>query len=256
MEFDPGLAVATLAVTTLAVVADGTLDDFASIQNCTPFSLGVQVGSGDASYSFVGNQDLAQYLTVAVKDGVLSITAAGLPSGQSVDPIAVIVSAPSSTSLSSILASGQGDISVLPGLASSESLTITSSGQGDVTGLFNVTGELTIDSSGQGQLDIGGQIGSLAITSSGQGDVDVFGVQGPAKVDITGQGDTFISGTKDLSITGSNEGMGDLNYEGGSCSVPNSFFGTNCIKSSGQSPPTPTLPTASGLSVYSASYSC
>lgn len=216
----------------------------------------MQVGSGDASYSFVGNQDLAKYLTVQTTNGVLSITATGLPSGESVTPIAVIVSAPSSTSLSSIVASGQGDVSVLPGLASSESLTITSSGQGDVTGLFNVTNELTIDSSGQGDIDVGGQIGSLAITGSGQGDVSVFGVQGPATVDITGQGDTFISGTNGLSITGSNEGMGDLSYEGGECSVPNGFFSSNCVKSSGASPPNPTLPDPTGRSIYSASYSC
>merc|ERR1712216_725374 len=110
-----------------------------------------------------------------------------------------------------------GDVSVLPGLASSESLTITSTGQGEI--------------------DVGGQIGSLAITGSGQGDVSVFGVQGPATVDITGQGDTFISGTNGLSITGSNEGMGDLSYEGGKCSVPNGFFSSNCVKSSGASPP-------------------
>merc|ERR1712216_865045 len=127
-----------------------------------------------------------------------------------------------------------GDVSVLPGLASSESLTITSSGQGDVTGLFNVTNELTIDSSGQGEIDVGGQIGSLAIT-------------------ITGQGDTFISGTNGLSITGSNEGMGDLSYEGGECSVPNGFFSSNGVKSSGASPPNPTLPDATGRSIYSAS---
>ncbi len=237
-------------------VADGTLDAFTSIENCTPFSMGVQVGSGEASYSFVGNQDLAKHLTVTTKDGVLSITAAGLPAGKSVDPIAVIVSAPSSTSLSSIVASSQGGVSVLPGFASSESLTITSSGQGAVTGLFEVTNELTIDSSGQGAIDVGGQIGSLALTSSGQGAIDVFGVQGPAKVDISGQGETFISGNDDLSITGSSSGMGSLKYEGGSCTVPNSFFATNCVESSGQSPPTPTLPTASGMSVYSDSYSC
>ena len=251
------IGIAALAFPTHRVVADGTLDAFTSIDNCTPFSIGVQVGSGDASYTFAGNQDLAQYLTVAVKDGVLSISATGLPSGEAVSPIAVIVSAPSSTSLSSISASGQGGVSVLPGLATSESMTISSSGQGSITGLFDVTEELTISSSGQGKIDVGGEIGSLAITSSGQGAVDVFGVQGDAKVDMSGQGNVFISGSSGLSITGSNDGMGQLKYDGeGSCTVPNSFFATNCVKSSGQSAPEPKLPNPSGTSVYSGSYEC
>ena len=245
----PGMGLALPLLLSTATAAPTTVDAFTSIESCTPFGVGIQPGD-DYSYEGIGNEELAKYLSVSVKDGVLKIETTQLPFGnEPVNEIVVVVTAPSNATISSISAVSQGDLSMLEGF-SSETLDVSMSGQGDFNADVGVSGKLTMNLSGQGGASVAGSIGTLDLVSSGQGDVDVFGVNGPASVDLSGQGDTFIGGTSNLTITGTANGMGDLKYEGGSCDVPSSFFGDTCVKSSNRSPPTVSLPSPRGTGIF------
>ena len=193
------------------------LSAFSGVDISTSFPVKVQQGP-DYAYNLVGNQALAQYLTVSVGADALSIGDSPVTTIGSYDGVTVIVTAPT---LESLTVRGSGQVTVPAGFQV-ESFTLNDSGNGVVSVDIAIDGDLTVDYSGNGVLNVEGKSENVFLASSGNGAVSITGFTDSADVDISGSGATYLGGGPDATVTGTKSGWGALTYTGASCDVESS----------------------------------
>eukprot|EP00890_Picochlorum_soloecismus_P006364 jgi/Picsp_1/6729/NSC_04070-R1_unnamed protein product [Sphingobacterium sp. 21] len=204
------------------------LDPFTSAVICANGDVGFQP-STDSSYSFTlqGNAELFDTIEAVVEDGVLYIQSPK-PGNSNKGSVVAIISAPKDA-INELSVSGNGDVALTGGFTS-PTFKMDITGNGDVGADLVVSGAVTVQADGNGDLDLVGSLGSLDLTSDGNGDISVFGISGNADVKLKGNGDVFIGGSPQTVISGSQDGIGELSYSGGSCSVTGGGFDETCQK--------------------------
>jgi hypothetical protein len=192
-------------------------------------------------------------LFAVVEDGVLYIQSPK-PGNSNKGSVVAIISAPKDA-IDAMTISGNGDVAVTGGFTS-PTFKMDITGNGDVAADLVVSGTVTVQAGGNGDLDLVGSLGSLDLTSDGNGDVDIFGLSGNADVKLKGNGDVFIGGSPQTVISGSQDGIGELSYSGGSCSVTGGFFGETCQREDDEDPESVSLPRPSSGSFQTSVSTC
>lgn len=160
---------------------------------------------GEQSVSLTADDNLLEYVTTEVEDGVLVISMRdGTNARFRVAPTARI------------------QVKAL------DQLSIEGSGDGDVTGIASESFTAGID--GSGDLCLRGKTTRLAFSINGSGDADLSGLQSvDADVSINGSGDVRLHCTGRL--TAAISGSGDVSYSGSPKSTHFSKSGSGSIHS-------------------------
>ena len=177
------------------------------------------------------DQNLVEFFNIRVEDGTLRIgTKPGTSINTKVKSYVTIVS----PKISSIKASGSGDIHITSPLVTDGDFTFKASGSGDIEADGVVTcKDFTCSVSGSGNIEVDGvQAESASFKDSGSGDIEVDALTAEGiSVRMSGSGDITLKCQNAGSIDASLSGSGDLVLSGTALSVQSNETGSGRVNS-------------------------
>lgn len=177
------------------------------------------------------DENLVEFFNIRVEEGTLRIgTKPGTSINTKVKSYVTIVS----PKISSIKASGSGDIEITSPLVTDSEFSFKVSGSGDIEADDVVTcKDFTCTVSGSGNIEVAGVLAeSASFKDSGSGDIEVDALTAEdISVKISGSGDITLKCQNAGYIDASLSGSGDLVLSGSARSVQSNITGSGRVNS-------------------------
>lgn len=218
-KFALGLFAVLLMASTIKVSAQAvseqtrSVSGFTGVSSAGPFRVHIIMGNTESVKLNIDAEYIDKVETV-VENGNLAIrfkkSSGGWNQGYNLHTADVTVTA---KSLSSLINSGSGTITVDGAITSDDFKTVLS-GSGEITApSVKVSNELTARISGSGSINIGGSSASVNAQISGSGEIKAKGFStSDATVTISGSGSVYLKADKQL--TANLVGSGNVYYAG------------------------------------------